>query len=78
MRPDMTRAAILLVGIVLTGCNAATGGAPVTVADGSVQPGLASCLTAIGRSDVAADPDADMSDAEIEALLTCTADRAGR
>lgn len=73
----MTRGAILLVLSVLTGCNVA-GGNRVSVADGSVQPGLASCLTAIGRADVAVDPDAPMNDAEIGALLTCTADRASR
>ncbi|MGB3553660.1 MAG: hypothetical protein WBA25_03355 [Jannaschia sp.] len=43
-----------------------------------VSPGLASCLGAIGRPDVAADPEADMSETEIEALLGCTAERASQ
>lgn len=71
------RAAILVLCAALTGCNVA-GGSRVSVADETVQPGLASCLTAIGRADVAADPDAPMSNAEIGALLDCTSDRASR
>jgi hypothetical protein len=39
-------------------------------------PGLVSCLLAIGRPDLADDPAGDMDVAEIEALLSCTAERA--
>jgi len=42
----------------------------------AVTPGLASCATAIGRPDLALEPDAPMSEAEIERLLACTATRA--
>ncbi|MEM8822845.1 MAG: hypothetical protein AAGF30_04475 [Pseudomonadota bacterium] len=43
-----------------------------------VSPGLASCLLAIDRPDVALDPVADMSRTEIEGLVACTAERASR
>ncbi|CTQ48995.1 hypothetical protein [Jannaschia donghaensis] len=75
----MIRLAFPLAVLVLAGCNAVGGtGRSVAVADSQVQPGLASCLATIGRADVAVVPDAPMSDAEIEALLSCTADRASR
>lgn len=47
-------------------------------ADRAVTPGLASCLTAIGRPDMVNDPGAAMSNAEIEGLLACTSERASR
>ncbi|CUH38859.1 hypothetical protein JSE7799_01577 [Jannaschia seosinensis] len=37
---------------------------------------LAACLGNIGRADVAANPTAPMDEAEIEALVLCTAERA--
>ena len=69
------RCLVLISTLALSACNQATAPA-VSVSE--VQPGLASCLAAIDRPDVAADPDAAMSPAEIEALVDCTADRASR
>ncbi|TFL19422.1 hypothetical protein [Jannaschia formosa] len=71
---------VLVLVPLLAACNAGLGGVP-SAADFvdepvAVTPGLASCATAIGRPDLAVDPDAPMSQAEIEALLTCTAARA--
>lgn len=77
----MSRVVLLVCCVVVSACNPLAGGgrAPsIAVADSAVQPGLASCLATIGRADVAVDPDAPMSNAEIEALLGCTADRASR
>lgn len=76
----MTRVVLLMCCVAVSACNPlAAGRAPsIAVADSAVQPGLASCLATIGRADVAVDPDAPMSNAEIEALLGCTADRASR
>ncbi|MCK0168142.1 hypothetical protein MWU52_11310 [Jannaschia sp. S6380] len=61
--------------VLLTGCQ--PGGRALVAGEG-VTPGLASCLASIGRPDVAADPDAPMSEAEIAGLLACTSDRASR
>lgn len=63
--------------LALAGCGFGGGDAPeVIVAADEVTPGLASCLSAIGRADVAADPDAPMSTAEIAGLIECTSERA--
>ncbi len=69
---------MLLTCCVLPGCNPIGGDRSIAVADSAVQPGLASCLASIGRGDVAVEPGADMSPAEIEALVECTAERASR
>ncbi|PWJ22093.1 hypothetical protein [Jannaschia seohaensis] len=74
----MRRALILLP--LLAACNFDLGG-PLSAEDFvgddiAVTPGLASCATAIGRPDLATDPNAPMTVAEIDALLTCTASRA--
>ncbi|WP_179378248.1 hypothetical protein [Jannaschia marina] len=71
------RAALLLLAGALAGCNALGGPRSAAVPGAEVQPGLASCLASIGRADVAVDPDAPMSAAEIDALVGCTAERAG-
>ncbi|CTQ31388.1 hypothetical protein [Jannaschia rubra] len=63
--------------LFLAGC-VADGPRPAFTAGDGVTPGLASCLSAIGRADVAADPEAPMSAVEIQGLLTCTAERARR
>lgn len=68
------RVLLLPCALVVSGCNA--GGGPA-FATAEVRPGLASCLAAIDRPDVAADPEAPMSTGEITALVTCTAERAG-
>ena len=69
----------------LAGCNALGGGGSpdVSAADFvgtevAVTPGLASCVTAIGRPDLAVDPEGEMSNEEIRELLNCTAERASR
>lgn len=66
----------MLLPFALAGCQA---GAPAVVpfAAPGVEPGLAVCLAAIGRADVAASPDAPMSRGEIAGLVACTAERAG-
>ncbi|WP_220748630.1 MULTISPECIES: hypothetical protein [Jannaschia] len=70
-------AGLLLVGLAGCGGNAPGPSATDFVGtDAEVSPGLASCVTAIGRPDLATDPDASMTNDEIEALLTCTAERA--
>lgn len=76
----MIRALFLPLAGLLTACNplASGEGRSITVADSEVQPGLASCLATIGRPDVAVDPDAPLNNAEIEALLGCTTERASR
>ena len=67
----------LLSILTVAGCGmGAPGAADFVDSDLAVTPGLASCATAIGRPDLAADPQADMSPAEIEALIACTAERA--
>lgn len=74
------RARPLLLVAALAACNAGGTVRPTdpAVFDAAASAGLASCLGAIGRADVAADPSAPMSQGEIEALLRCTSDRAGR
>ena len=73
------RAVLAIARVALAGCNAGGSGGPsIAVADSQVEPGLASCLATIGRADVAVDPAAPMSDAEISELLDCTAERATR
>lgn len=67
---------LLACAVLITGCNVAGGGG-VAFTGSEVQPGLASCLFAINRPDVAAEPDAPMSLTEIAALVNCTAERAG-
>lgn len=69
------RALFLPFALAVSACNIADGGPTLAVIE--VQPGLASCLVAIDRADVVADSDAAMSAAEIEALVGCTAERAG-
>ena len=66
----------LLPLLALAGCQA-TGPQAVPFAAPGVEPGLAVCLAAIGRADVAAAPDAPMSNGEIAGLLACTSQRAG-
>ena len=68
--------AIPLVLCAVAGCTP-TGATPRVVGS-QVQPGLAVCLATIGRADVAVVPEAPMSDAEIAALVDCTAERAAR
>lgn len=73
----MTPALPIVALLALAACNPAGGGrATLVPTDGSVNPALAACLTAVGRPDVAAHPDAPMSDAEIAGLVDCTADGA--
>ncbi|UWQ18013.1 hypothetical protein [Jannaschia sp. M317] len=73
--------AAFLVPFLLAGCNTLSSGpgaADFVGADVEVTPGLASCVTAIGRPDLAVDPSGPMSNQEIEDLLACTAERASR
>lgn len=63
----------IALAVFLSGCT--PGGTRVVAVptDGSVNPALAACLTAVGRPDVAAHPDAPMTDGEIAGLVDCTA-----
>ena len=70
------RGALPFALCAVAGCN--PGGTGPRVVGSQVQPGLAVCLATIGRADVAAVPEAPMSDAEIAALVDCTAERAAR
>ncbi|MDB2407128.1 hypothetical protein N9W17_01170 [Jannaschia sp.] len=76
---------LLPLVVLLAGCSVDLGGqgdrdgpsaSDFVGSDSVVTPGLASCATAIGRPDLASDPNAAMSNEEIDALLTCTAARA--
>ncbi|WGH80074.1 hypothetical protein [Jannaschia ovalis] len=68
---------LAISALALAGCNTVSA-VDFVGEDVAVTPGLASCATAIGRPDLARDPQADMSAAEIEALVACTAERASR
>ncbi|MGB3408903.1 MAG: hypothetical protein WBA67_15585 [Jannaschia sp.] len=73
----------MLAAVALAGCDGFGGlSGPSAVdfvdADVKVSPGLASCVTAIGRPDLANDPSGEMSSGEIEDLLDCTTERASR
>lgn len=76
---DVSRALLFVPVVVAAGCNTSISG-PTALdfvgSDIAMTPGLASCVTAIGRADLTIDPEADMTNDEIEALLTCTAERA--
>ena len=66
----------LALAPLLSACVGTKAEAPQAAMSEGVPPGIASCLTAIGRPDVVADPEAPMSNAEIVGLVGCTADRA--
>ncbi|WP_371156351.1 hypothetical protein [Jannaschia sp. 2305UL9-9] len=79
----MTRGLIALPFVLSACVGGGVGGNTPSAADFvgtevEVTPGLASCVTAIGRPDLARDPSGDMSNDEIEALLACTAERASQ
>jgi hypothetical protein len=67
---------LLLAGCVGSGARSGYDAEVAALASDEVPEGVVSCLRAIGRTDVALDPEAEMSSAEIAELVACTGRRA--
>ncbi|SFJ38995.1 hypothetical protein [Jannaschia pohangensis] len=79
----MSRSVLILgtgvLPLLLAGCigGGETGTSQALATGDGVAPGHASCLAAIGRPDVAMDPEAELTKTEITEFLACISERAG-
>jgi hypothetical protein len=72
----MRVAALLPLLLAACGPDRATRADALGGSSEALTPGLVSCLRAIGRPDIAANPYGEMGLGDIEALVACTAERA--